>query len=92
MKLTTTIECTCRASAQIAEDNTLSLKVFAEAEYAPGRTTTADVQLSELPPAIVSAVQVALAAARDAAAALLGARIQQSVHKSAEVAAAHGEI
>lgn len=92
MKLTNVIECKTRVSAGLEEDGTLSLKVFATTEYAKGRTTTAEVSVDDLSAETKEKVAEALTLALDEAAEKLGPRITQAKHKSAEVAAAHGEI
>jgi len=92
MELHATISCTVRGSAQITEQGDLSLKVFAQAEYAPGRTTTAEVQMHELSAETQAAVQGALAAAVAEALELLGSRIQKAMHKSHDVSVALREI
>ena len=92
MKLTSVIECKTRVSAGLEEDGSLSLKVFAETEYAKGRTTTAEVGVVDISAEMQDVVRAALQAAMDEAGNKLGQRISQAKHKSAEVAAAHGEI
>lgn len=94
MELVSTITARTRASAGLEEDGSLSLKVFAEAEYAPGMTTTAEVQLAEIDPEKADAVKAALAAVLvdEGVNALLGDRLPKAVLKSAEISAAHGEI
>lgn len=92
MELTTTITCRTRVVATLEETGELSLKAFAETEYAPGRTTSADVGLAEFPEAVRAELKTALEAALTAAAATLGPRIAAARLKSAEVAATYGEI
>lgn len=90
MKLTTVVEAKTRVCATLEEDGTFSLKAFAEAEYAPGKTTTAEVHITD--PTQVDAVKAALHAALTGAAQILGGRLNKSIHTSAEVSARHGEI
>lgn len=92
MELTTRITAQTRVSATLEESGTLSLKVFAESEYAPGRTTTAEVPMSELPQPVQDAVAAALREALEAAAAVLGRRVARAILKSTEVASGFGEI
>jgi len=90
MELTQTITCITRVSASLEEDGRLAIKVFAQADYAKGRSTTAEV--ADIPGPLREAAQKALQAILDEAAPRLGPRIGHAIHKSAEVAAAHGEI
>lgn len=92
MELKQTIECRVRVSAGLEEDGTLTLKAFASSAYAPGATTTAVVEIDDLPLPVATTVKAALREALAAAQPLLGKRIGAAIHKSAEVAAAHGEI
>lgn len=92
MELTTTVKCDTRVSATLEEDGRFSVNVFAAAEYAKGRTTTAQVAGHELDPEKVAAAAAALQALQEDAAAKLGPRLNRAIHKSAEVSAAHGEI
>ena len=92
MELIHTIECKTHVSASLKEAGEFGIKAFAEAEYAPGRTTTVEVALHELPTTVQTRVREALHDALSAAHALLGLRIGQAIHKSAEVAARFGEI
>lgn len=92
MKLTTTIDVALRVSARLEDDGSSSVTVFATAPYAKGRTTTITVTTDELPEQVVADLAEALRAAQEAAAPLLGTRIQRAVHKTTEVAAAHAEI
>ena len=94
MELTTTVSCRCRVSAGLDEAGQLTAKVFADAEYAPGRRTTAEIAQAEIAPSLVTNLHAALKAILEAVSKspLLGRRIQAAIHKSAEVAAAHGEI
>jgi hypothetical protein len=90
MELTSTVHCTTRVLATLHEDGELALKVVGHAEYAPGRTTSAEVV--DLPAEISDPVKAALMAALEAGAVALGPRIARAIAKSAEVSAAHGEI
>lgn len=100
MELTQTIKCQTRVSASLDESGTLSIKVFGTAEYAPGTketpgpTTTAEVFGNEIPEGVRDALRAAMQAALDGTEVqkLLGDRIGKAIHKSAEIAAAHGEI
>lgn len=93
MELTQTIQCTTRVSATLEEGaEQATAKVFASAEYAKGRSTTAEVGAHEVPPAMITELTRVLGAIRAHAEKTLGARIGTAIHKSAEVAAAHGEI
>jgi hypothetical protein len=90
MQLTQKIDCVCRVTATYEEDGRLAIKVFGQAEYAKGRTTTADVV--EIPESLQAKAKTVLEEILIAAAPVLGARLGKAVHKSAEVAGAHGEI
>jgi hypothetical protein len=90
MELTTTVDCRCRVSATLEETGELSLKVFGQADYAKGRSTTAEV--IDIPPVLRENVKAALHEVLKAAEPALGPRIQRSIHISGTVAAAHGEI
>lgn len=90
MELTSKIAAHCRVVASLEESGELTVKAFAQAEYARGRTTTADV--IEIPPAVRAHVEDALRAVLEAAMPALGVRIQRAVHKSTEIAAAMGEL
>jgi hypothetical protein len=92
MELTTTIACRCRVSAGLEEDGRLSVKVFGEAEYAEGRTTTAEVPGHEIADALKDKLAAVLGEILAAATPALGPRVAKAIHKSTEVAAAHGEI
>lgn len=89
MKLTTTIECTTCVAARLADDGTCDVKVFGHAEYARGRTTTAEIAV---PPEVAAKVAAALTDARAAVMAALGPAMQKAIAKSADVAAARGEL
>lgn len=92
MELTTKVDCRVSVSATLRENGELSVKVFGQAEYAKDRTATAEVSGADLPPAEVEAVKVALGAVLESASKKLGPRVARAIHKSVEVAAAHGEI
>jgi hypothetical protein len=92
MELITKINATTRVSAGLEEDGTLSLKVFAQAEYAPGKTTTAEVPSSEIPDALKAKVAQALADVAEHAQPALGPRLQRAMVKSHEVSAQMGEL
>lgn len=92
MKIKNEIECRARVSATLDESGTLTLNVFGQAEYAKDRTTTAQVGDADIPAKDRDAVAAALKAVLDGAAPKLGPRLARSISKSAEVAAAHGEI
>jgi coenzyme F420-reducing hydrogenase beta subunit len=92
MELRTTVSAKVRACATLEEDGTVSVKAFASADYAPGCTTTVSVESQEIPEKVRQAVAAALLEVQNAAAVTLGVRIQRAIAKSAEVAAAHGEI
>ncbi len=105
MDLVQKITAKTRVSATLEEDGTLSLKVFGQAEYAKGKTTTAEVGAEDLgfdkeqkefdpklQAKLLDDVKAALKAVLADAAPILGQRVGKAIHKSAEVAAAHGEI
>ena len=100
MELKQTIQCTTRVCASLEENGSVSIKVFGSAPYAPGGddapgpTTTAEVGAADIPEALRATLASALAAvlADEQVQQVLGNRIGQAIHKSAEVAAAHGEI
>ena len=93
MDITSTISCQCRVVASLeAETHVVSVKVFAEAEYAPGRGTTAELGRDELPRDLVERVRAVLAEVQAYAEPKLGARIQHAIFKSAEVAILMGEL
>lgn len=92
MELTQKINCRTRVVATLQENGDLSVKAFAEAEYAKGCTTTAEVSGGDISPAEQEAVTAALGQVLKSATGALGSRIGRSIHKSAEVAAALGEI
>lgn len=92
MELVTKVEAATRVSASLTEDGALSLKVFASADYAKGRSATAELPVAALDPEKVAAVKAALQAVLEDAAPKLGAPLTRALVKSAEVSAAHGEI
>jgi hypothetical protein len=90
MELTAKIAAHCRVVATLEESGELTVKAFAQAEYATGRTTTAEV--IEIPPALRAQVEAVLGLVLEAAMPALGERIQRAVHKSTEIAASMGEL
>ena len=90
MELTQTVQCTCRVSATYEESGELSVKVFAQAEYAKGRTTTIEAKsVSDvLRKRLADVCQEILDQSSDG----LGPLVAQAIHKSTEVAAARGEL
>jgi hypothetical protein len=92
MELRTTVQAKVRVCASLEEDGTAIVKAFAEAEYAPGCTTTASVEVNEIPERLKAAVAAALLEAQKFAESLLGQRIPRAIAKSAEIAAPHGEV
>jgi hypothetical protein len=92
MELKQTIVCTTRVCASLEEGAGASVKVFGQAEYAKGRTTTAEVSQHEIPEALRAKLTGVLEEIRTHAEGALGQRIGRAIHKSAEVAAAHAEI
>lgn len=90
MELKNVIDCQCRVSATYEEDGTLRVKVFASADYAKNRSATAEV--ADVPEDLQASLAAAMKAVLDAASPKLGQRVSAAMHKSAEVAAAHGEI
>lgn len=89
MKLTTTLECGARVCATFADDGQCTVKVFAQAEYAKGRTTTAEVPAS---PKASAAIALAMKAALEEVAPQLGPALQRAIAKSTEVAVQRGEL
>lgn len=92
MDITHTIDATCRLSLGYTEAGELSVKVFGQADYAPGRSTTAEVSGSELSSAVRQQLEAAARAALDEASPKLGPRLMQAIVKSTEVAASMGEL
>ena len=92
MELITKIDAVMRVSAGLEEDGTLNLKVFAQADYAPGRSTTASIEAKEIPDALKAKVTQALLEVQQASVTTLGKRIQRALAKSYEVAAQMGEL
>lgn len=90
MDIKTTIACTCRVSAALEESGELAVKVFAQAAYAKGRTTTIDV--TNIPEALKAKVKAVLAEVLETAKPEIGPRIHLAIVKSAEIGAAMGEV
>jgi hypothetical protein len=91
MQLQTTIDATTRVSAQLEGAGALRVTVFAQAAYAPGRTTTAAIEIAEIPEPLRAELARVLTAIHDQAAPALGPRLQRAIAKSAEIAAQMGE-
>lgn len=92
MEIKTTLTAACRVCATLEEDTRLSVSVFGVAEYAPGRTTTAQLTTENIRTDLVErlrGVLVDIAAEHEHA---LGRKLQQAVYKSTEIAVQMGEL
>lgn len=90
MELKSNVDAICRVSATLEEGGAVSVRVFAQAEYAPGATTTAEV--NDVPQELRSQLQSVMEKILTSAENKLGPRLQRAIHKSTEVAASYGEI
>jgi len=92
MELTTTIEATCRVAATLQDDGSLTVSVFAQADYAKGASATAQITGDDIPDALRMRLQGVLKEILASVEDEVGPRLQRSVHKSLEVASAMGEL
>lgn len=90
MKVVSKLEAKVRVTASLDQDSqALAVSVFAQTEYAPGRTTTA--QVHDVPEALQDSLRAILNEIGRHAETDLGNKIQQAVFKSVEVGAQMGE-
>ena len=91
MELTTTLTAACRVAASLQDDGSLTVSVFAQADYKPGASTTAQVTATDIPDALRMRLQGVLKEILASVEDRLGPQLQRAVYKSLDVAAAMGE-